>query len=95
MIDTSGFIRTLVSTGPAPDRAGKMGLYGWLIGDWTFDAIVHLDNGTTHRGEGKKNFVDIPAVVAGVLLLLRHDTDYRIRKVVQIDRVADGIASRK
>ena len=57
MTDTSGFTRTLVSAGPAPDRAGKMGLYGWLIGDWTFDAIVHLDNGTTHRGEGEIHFV--------------------------------------
>ena len=36
MADTSGFIRTLVSDRPAADRADKMGLYGWLIGDWVF-----------------------------------------------------------
>lgn len=57
MLDTSGFTRTLVSPGPAPDRAGKMGLYGWLIGDRTFDATVHRDNGTTHRGAGEIHFV--------------------------------------
>ena len=56
MADTSGFIRTLVSDRPAADRADKMGLYGWLIGDWVFDATVHLDDGTTHEGKGEIHF---------------------------------------
>jgi hypothetical protein len=49
----STFVKTLFSNGPAPDRADKMGLYGWLIGDWTFDATVHKDDGTTHAGKGE------------------------------------------
>lgn len=57
MLDTSGFLRTLVSPGPAADRAAQMGLYGWLIGDWTFDATVHLDDGATHHGKGETHFV--------------------------------------
>jgi hypothetical protein len=53
---SSAFITTLLSTGPAPDRAGKTGLYGWLIGDWVFDAGVHKDDGTVHTGEGEIHF---------------------------------------
>ncbi|MGN6571595.1 MAG: hypothetical protein ACTHLO_09290 [Pseudolabrys sp.] len=56
MQNTTGFARTLVSDGPAADRADKMGLYGWLIGDWVFDAAVHLDDGTTHEGVGEIHF---------------------------------------
>ena len=56
MRDTSDFTRTLVSAGPAADRAAKMELYGWLIGDWVFDATVHLDDGTTHTGQGEIHF---------------------------------------
>jgi len=57
MHETSGFVRTLVSAGPAADRAGKMGLYGQFIGDWVFDATVHLDDGRTHTGQGEIHFV--------------------------------------
>ncbi|HET9618035.1 MAG TPA: hypothetical protein VFP74_12785 [Pseudolabrys sp.] len=57
MTDTSGFVRSLVSGRPAADRADKMGLYGWLIGDWVFGATVHLDDGTTHEGKGEIHFV--------------------------------------
>lgn len=52
----SGFIAALHSDGPAADRADKMSLYGWLIGDWTFDATVHKDDGTIHRGQGEIHF---------------------------------------
>jgi hypothetical protein len=34
------FIEALHTAGPAPDRADKMGLYGWLIGQWEMDAVV-------------------------------------------------------
>lgn len=54
---TSPFVSNLISAGPAADRADKMGLYGWLIGDWRFDATVHKDDGSTHRGEGEIHFV--------------------------------------
>jgi hypothetical protein len=52
----SAFLRALVSPGPAADRAEPMKLYGWLIGDWVFDATVHLDDGTTHAGRGEIHF---------------------------------------
>ncbi len=53
---TSSFVGKLVSAGPAADRADKMSLYGWLIGDWRFDATVHKDDGTTHQGECEIHF---------------------------------------
>jgi len=52
----SSFIHALHSDKPAVDRAGKMHLYGWLIGRWTFAATVHRDDGTTHKGEGEIHF---------------------------------------
>ena len=52
----SSFIEALCSDKPAVDRAGKMRLYGWLIGRWTFAATVHRDDGTTHKGEGEIHF---------------------------------------
>jgi hypothetical protein len=41
---------------PAPDRADKMSLYGWLIGSWEMDAVVHADDGTTYTGHGQIYF---------------------------------------
>src|SRR5271163_1844512 len=52
----SSFIDALASNGPAADRADKMKLYGWLIGRWTMDAIVHLDDGGRHQGRGEIYF---------------------------------------
>ena len=52
----SSFIDALQAPGPAPDRADKMSLYGWLIGAWEFDAIVHLDDGARHTGRGEIHF---------------------------------------
>lgn len=45
--------RLLFSDGPAPDRADKMGLYGWLIGDWAMDAVIPMADGGTHTGPGR------------------------------------------
>ena len=53
---SSTFLDVLKAGGPAPDRAGKMGLYGWLIGDWAFDAVVNRDDGTQHKGRGEIYF---------------------------------------
>jgi len=55
-LQTSRFIETLTSPGPAADRAGKLALYGQFIGDWTFDAVVNKDDGTQHRGQGEIHF---------------------------------------
>ncbi len=46
----------LHTDGPAPDRANAMSLYGWLIGDWEMDAVVHADDGTEHAGRGNIHF---------------------------------------
>lgn len=56
MIEPTGFMQTLLSNGPAADRAGKLNLYGRFIGDWTFDALVYKDDGTEHRGRGEIHF---------------------------------------
>jgi hypothetical protein len=53
---TRSFIEALASAKPAADRADKMKLYGWLIGHWTMDATVHLDDGDTHRSPGEIYF---------------------------------------
>jgi catechol 2,3-dioxygenase-like lactoylglutathione lyase family enzyme len=50
------FIQALPSTGPAGDRAEKMGLYGWLIGDWTMDATVYAGDASRHETAGSIHF---------------------------------------
>ena len=52
----TSFATALHSGGPASDRPGQMGLYGWLIGDWDMDATVFLDDGTQHKGKGEIHF---------------------------------------
>ena len=56
MTVASPFSAALHSAGPAPDRAAKLGLYGWLIGQWEMDAVVHADDGTQHKGAGEIYF---------------------------------------
>jgi hypothetical protein len=56
MTASSSFIDALHSSGPAPDRAEKLGLYSWLIGSWEMDATVHLDDGSQHKGRGEIHF---------------------------------------
>jgi hypothetical protein len=50
------FIDALQSVGPAPDHAGKMGLYGWLIGDWEMDVAVFAPDGSKHNARGEIHF---------------------------------------
>jgi hypothetical protein len=56
MTTKKSFPEALHSAGPAPDRADKLKLYGWLIGDWEMDTIVHADDGTQHKGRGEVHF---------------------------------------
>lgn len=56
MAVTTRFFDLLPAEGPAPDLAGRMGLYGWLIGDWTMDAVIHAEDGTRHEGKGEIHF---------------------------------------
>ena len=50
MTTSPSFINALHSDRPASDRADKLSLYGWLIGDWEMDAVMHDDTGTKHAG---------------------------------------------
>jgi hypothetical protein len=56
MTAASSFIAALHASGPAPDRGDKLGLYGWLIGQWEMDAVVHLDDGSQQKGRGEIHF---------------------------------------
>ena len=47
------FIDVLHSDAPAADRAGKMGLYGFLVGSWQTDVTAHEENGTRHSYRGE------------------------------------------
>jgi len=52
----SRFIHALHANHPASDRADRLDLYGWLIGDWEMDAAVYSDDGTRHNGAGAIHF---------------------------------------
>ena len=49
----SSFIRALHADGPATGLADRLGLYAFLVGRWTFDAVVHRDDGAQHTGTGE------------------------------------------
>lgn len=49
---TNSFTTALASPASAADRASALALYGWLVGQWQFDATVHLPDAGTHRGHG-------------------------------------------
>jgi hypothetical protein len=40
----------LLADGPAADRSDKMGLYGWLVGRWEIESVIHDDVGRTRAG---------------------------------------------
>jgi hypothetical protein len=44
--------RLLFAEGPAADRADKMSLYGWLVGTWHMEAVMHTPDGATHERQG-------------------------------------------
>jgi hypothetical protein len=50
------FLDALAAAGPAPDRAGKMNLYGRFIGSWELDVTEFRDDGTTRRRPGEWHF---------------------------------------
>jgi hypothetical protein len=52
----SSFPNALHADGPAPELAGKLGLYGWLVGDWEMDAHRPLPHGKVARGKGEIHF---------------------------------------
>lgn len=46
-------IDALHSDAPAPDRAERMALYAFLVGDWEMDAVYPLPDGSTRRTTGE------------------------------------------
>jgi hypothetical protein len=55
-VRNSALVEALLSDGPAADRAEKMGLYGWLIGDWEMQSVYHQTDGSTRKGHGEIHF---------------------------------------
>ena len=53
MVASNSFIRALLADRPAADRAEKLGLYGWLIGQWDMDATIHADDGSRREARGE------------------------------------------
>jgi len=49
----AAFSDALHADGPATDRAGKLSLYGWLVGRWTMIAVVYPEGGGRHDGQGE------------------------------------------
>jgi hypothetical protein len=49
MTTRPAFIDALCAAGPASDRAERMALYGFLIGQWEIDAVYHCDDGSKIR----------------------------------------------
>ncbi|MDR6871480.1 hypothetical protein J2Y55_002492 [Bosea sp. BE125] len=50
------FLDMLHAGAPAPDGVGGRALYGWLIGAWTMDAVIHADDGARHEAKGSIGF---------------------------------------
>ena len=52
----SALVEALFSDGPAADRTEKMGLYGWLVGDWEMESVHHHADGSSRKGRGEIHF---------------------------------------
>ena len=50
---SASLIDALHTDQPAPDRASKMGLYGWLVGRWEMDTTIYQDDGSQLTGRGE------------------------------------------
>lgn len=53
---TSALASVLLADAPAADRIEKLGLYGWLIGSWEADVVVHGADGETHYSKAEIHF---------------------------------------
>lgn len=52
----SPFLEALGADGPAADRAGKMDLYGWLVGSWDLDVTQISEDGGKRQRKGEWHF---------------------------------------
>jgi hypothetical protein len=50
---SSSFIEVLHADIPAAELETKLGLYGWLVGQWETDILAHDADGTSHRNNGE------------------------------------------
>jgi hypothetical protein len=53
MSNSSPLNTALLAAGPASDRAPKLALYGWLVGEWSIDVRAFGASGRTHRSRGE------------------------------------------
>ena len=56
MTASTSFAEALEAAGPSADRAGKMDLYGWLVGSWELDVTEFLEDGSRRRRPGEWHF---------------------------------------
>lgn len=49
----SSFLDALHSEGPAPERAGELGLYAFLVGRWDARIVAYDERGTRHESRGE------------------------------------------
>jgi hypothetical protein len=49
----NAFLDVLHSGQPAPDRADKLALYGFLVGSWDSTVVAHEESGVTHTNRGE------------------------------------------
>jgi hypothetical protein len=52
----SAFLDALGADGPAPDRDGKMDLYGRFVGSWELDVMQIAGDGSRRRRKGEWHF---------------------------------------
>jgi hypothetical protein len=52
----SRFLDALGADGPAPDRGGKMELYGRFVGSWDLDVVQFPEDGPSRRRKGEWHF---------------------------------------
>lgn len=52
----SRFLEALGAGGPAPDRGGKMDLYGRFVGSWDLDVEQFPENSPSRRRKGEWHF---------------------------------------
>jgi hypothetical protein len=49
----SSFAQVLLTDGPDTERASKLVLYSWMVGQWEMDLTTFLEDGKTNHGHGE------------------------------------------
>ena len=55
-MSAGAFSDALCAQAPADDRAGRMELYGWLVGSWDLDVTRFQADGAVIRRKGEWHF---------------------------------------